>query len=107
MNAVAALATALVGLAMAAFPAAAEDIARGETLLKRLCASCHAVGTADVGKHPTAPAFRTLGRLYPIESLEEALAEGLSTGHEAMPEFQFDAADVGAIIAYLKHIQQP
>ena len=27
-------------------------------------------------------------------------------GHPDMPEFTFDAADVGAIIAYLKSIQQ-
>ncbi len=101
-----AILAAVIGAAMV-FPAAAEDIARGEALLKRLCAPCHAVGAADVGKHPTAPAFRSLAKQYPIESLEESLAEGISTGHEAMPEFQFDAADVGAIIAYLKHIQQP
>ena len=28
------------------------------------------------------------------------------SGHPEMPEFQFDADDVGAIIAYLKSIQQ-
>jgi len=28
------------------------------------------------------------------------------TGHPDMPEFKFDAGDVGAIIAYLKSIQQ-
>ena len=39
--------------------------------------------------------------------LEEALAEGLVTGHPDMPEFQFEARDVGAIIAYLNSIQQP
>ena len=29
------------------------------------------------------------------------------SGHPDMPEFSFDAPDVGAIIAYLKSIQQP
>ena len=53
-----------------------------------------------------APAFRTLGQRYPIESLEEALGEGFMSGHPDMPEFKFDADDVGAIIAYLKSIQQ-
>ena len=28
------------------------------------------------------------------------------SGHPDMPEFRFDAHDVGAIIAYLKSIQQ-
>ena len=40
-----------------------------------------------------------------IEALEEALAEGLMSGHPDMPEFSFDADDVGAIIAYLQSIQ--
>ena len=52
-----------------------------------------------------APAFRTLGRRYPIQDLEEALGEGIVSGHPDMPEFKFDADDVGAIITYLKSIQ--
>ena len=52
------------------------------------------------------PAFRTLGQRYPVEYLEEALGEGFMSGHPDMPEFTFDADDVGAIIAYLKSIQQ-
>ena len=47
-----------------------------------------------------------LGQRYPVESLEEALGEGFMSGHPDMPEFKFDADDVGAIIAYLKSIQQ-
>jgi cytochrome c len=86
-------------------PAAAQDLKRGEKLLADACGSCHALGRGD-SADKNAPAFRTLGRRYPIESLEEALAEGFLTGHPAMPEFQFDADDVGAIIAYLKSIQQ-
>jgi hypothetical protein len=34
------------------------------------------------------------------------LAEGLFVGHPDMPQFVFDAQDVGAIIAYLKSIQE-
>jgi len=29
------------------------------------------------------------------------------SGHPDMPEFKYDADDVGGIIAYLKSIQQP
>ena len=47
-----------------------------------------------------------LARRYPIEELEEALGEGIVTGHPHMPEFCFGADDVGAIIAYLKSIQE-
>jgi mono/diheme cytochrome c family protein len=86
-------------------PAPAE-IARGEALLTSRCASCHAVGKGGVSPHATAPAFRTLSQRYKIEALEEALAEGLSSGHPDMPEFAFETDDVAAIIAYLNAIQE-
>jgi mono/diheme cytochrome c family protein len=85
---------------------AADELARGEALLKRDCASCHAVGRAGASPRAEAPAFRTLGTRYPIESLEEALGEGIMSGHPDMPEFRFDADEVGDIIGYLKSIQQ-
>jgi len=85
---------------------AADDIKKGETLLTRDCGSCHAVGLAGDSPRKDAPTFRSLGTRYPIESLEEALGEGIMSGHPDMPEFKFDADDVGAIIAYLKSIQR-
>lgn len=88
-------------------PAAAEDLKLGQSLLARDCGHCHAVGRTDKSLDKEAPAFRSLGKRYPIESLEEALGEGIMSGHPDMPEFKYDANDVGAIIAYLKSIQQP
>jgi mono/diheme cytochrome c family protein len=85
--------------------AAAQDVKHGEELLARDCGGCHAVGKTGDSPHKEAPAFRTLGQRYPVESLEEALGEGIMSGHPDMPEFKFDADDVGAIIAYLKSIQ--
>jgi len=85
---------------------AAQDLKRGEALLARNCASCHAVGRTGDSPQKLAPTFRSLGQRYPIESLEEALGEGIMSGHPDMPEFSFNAADVGAIIAYLNSIQQ-
>jgi cytochrome c len=91
----------------AVLPAAAEDdLRRGAELLQKDCAKCHAIGRTGESPFKGAPAFRTLAQRYPIESLEEALGEGIMSGHPAMPEFEFDADDVGAIIAYLKSIQQ-
>ncbi len=91
-----------------AWPAcAADDLKRGERLLQRDCAACHAIGKTGDSPHKEAPPFRTLAQRYPIESLEESLGEGIMSGHPDMPEFSFDADDVGAIIAYLKSIQQP
>ena len=104
------VAAAALLLAAAWRPAgAAEDPAqlkRGEELLKRDCATCHAIGRTGASPRQDAPAFRTLGQRYPIESLEESLAEGIMAGHPDMPEFEFDADDVGAIIGYLNAIQQ-
>jgi mono/diheme cytochrome c family protein len=84
----------------------ATPAGRGELLLTRNCARCHAVGPTGASPHPAAPPFRTLSRKYKIEGLAEALAEGLSTGHPDMPEFVFAPEDVGAIIDYLQSIQQ-
>jgi len=102
---IAVLAAAL-GLMAAMRPAIAQDLKAGEALLAKNCGSCHAVGRNGDSPRKEAPAFRTLGKRYPIESLEEALGEGIMSGHPDMPEFTFDADEVGAIIAYLKSIQQ-
>jgi cytochrome c len=99
-----------VALALAAAmqpAAAADDLKLGEALLTRNCGSCHAIGRSGDSPQKDAPAFRTLGTRYPIESLEEALGEGMMAGHPEMAEFKYDADDVGAIIAYLKSIQKP
>lgn len=75
-------------------------------MLQKNCASCHAVGRSGASPNKDAPAFRTLGQRYPVDSLEEALGEGILSGHPDMPEFRFDADEVGAIIVYLQSIQQ-
>jgi len=99
------LAAAFMAAALqAAF--AVDGLKRGEELLQQDCGKCHAIGRAGESPDKEAPAFRILGQRYPIESLEEALGEGMMSGHPDMPEFQFDVDDVGAIIAYLKSIQQ-
>ncbi len=104
------LAAAILTLPVMALRADAQDAAaaqkRGETLLTTNCAPCHAVGKTGNSTHATAPAFRTLSQKYPIETLAESLAEGLFTGHPDMPEFVFEAPDVGAILAYLESIQE-
>jgi mono/diheme cytochrome c family protein len=111
MTSVRVVAVLLAALAVADFafarPAQAQDaqLQRGEALLTRDCARCHAVGRTGPSPRADAPAFRTLGTRYPIDSLEEALGEGIVSGHPDMPEFEFDAPDVSAIIAYLKSIQ--
>lgn len=97
-------------LLASASPTSAQDAAavqkRGEALLTKNCASCHAIGRAGASPHAEAPPFRTLSKKYPVESLAESLAEGLFTGHPDMPEFTFEADEVGAILDYLNAIQE-
>ncbi len=99
--------TALMAVRILFSPALADEaqLKRGETLLTRDCARCHAVGRSGTSARADAPFFRSLGTRYPIESLEEALGEGIITGHPDMPEFDYEMAEVSAIIAYLKSIQ--
>jgi mono/diheme cytochrome c family protein len=96
-------------LVVATSAACAQDAAalkRGEALLAKECSRCHATARTGESRHPQAPLFRSLAKRYPIESLEEALGEGIISGHPDMPEFKFEGDDVGAIIAYLKSIQE-
>jgi mono/diheme cytochrome c family protein len=89
--------------------AAAADAASaaeaGHALAKERCGSCHAVEKDDISALQSAPPFRTLGKRYTLESLEEALAEGIFAGHPAMPDVPWDPADIRQLIAYLKTIQ--
>jgi mono/diheme cytochrome c family protein len=79
---------------------------QGHAIVTKNCSPCHAVDRTGASPRPDTPLFRTLGRRYPVESLEEALGEGIISGHPDMPEFIFTGEDVGAIIAYLKAIQE-
>jgi cytochrome c len=92
---------------LSATPLARADdrqIAFGRALVEANCSRCHAVSSSDRSLHADAPAFRLLSRRYPIEALEEALAEGISTGHPDMPEFVASPAQIGAIISYIRSL---
>lgn len=84
---------------------AAPSAERGFELVKRNCGMCHAIGMRGDSPNKAAPRFRELGRRYPIDDLAEALAEGILTGHPAMPQFRFSPSEVDDIIVYLKGIQ--
>ena len=100
------LTTGAVAMSSASAQQGTQSLKRGEALLTKNCARCHATGTTGLSPHPGAPPFRTLARKYPIDGLQEALAEGLSVGHPDMPEFVFEPEEIGAILTYLKSIQE-
>lgn len=99
----------LVAAGLAAAPALAQSqrvlIQRGENLVRQHCALCHGIGRDDASRYPNAPLFRELSKRYPVDVLEEALAEGFTSGHPAMPEYTFSADRAAAIVAYLMSIQ--
>ena len=72
---------ASVGVVLVVSAQSTEDIKHGEALVTRNCARCYATMRTGESTHPEAPAFRMLGKRYPIEALEEALSEGISSGH--------------------------
>jgi cytochrome c len=77
---------------------------RGRTFALANCARCHATDKVSPSPLPIAPPLRVLNQKYPVESLAEALAEGIVTGHPTMPEFQLEPDQVGDFIAFLKSL---
>ena len=78
---------------------------RGFTFVHTNCAMCHAISRYGASALPLAPPFRTLHERYPVENLEEALAEGIVTGHPNMPHFELDPGQIADVIAYLKTLE--
>jgi cytochrome c len=79
---------------------------RGRVFVQANCMKCHAIGRTGDSPLSIAPAFRTLHKRYPVESLQESLAEGIVTGHPSMPEFALPPDQIDAVIAYLKSQEQ-
>ncbi len=97
-------------LALAAFACDANAqsnpaVQRGVTLARTNCAQCHSIDKRSPSPIAIAPAFRDLHKRYPVEQLQEGLAEGLVTGHPTMPEFRFDPGQIRDFLAFLKSLE--
>jgi cytochrome c len=101
-----ALQQALIALILTA-PALAASPAeqRGKAFALTNCARCHSIDRATPSPLKVAPPFRTLHNRYPIETLAEALAEGIVTGHPSMPQFQLDPDQINDLLSYLKTLE--
>jgi mono/diheme cytochrome c family protein len=98
---------ALVALMMASHAQTQSPaVQRGQRFVRTNCAQCHAIDKVSPSPLAIAPPFRDLHRKYPVESLEEALAEGIVTGHPAMPEFRLDPGQISDVIAFLKSLER-
>ncbi len=86
--------------------ATASEIEAGHQFAAKHCAACHAIGPADVSRIRDAPTFRSLSRRYPVSSLGEAFAEGITTGHPDMPEWELGPDQIRALLGYIQSIQR-
>lgn len=81
------------------------SIQQGLAIARTHCARCHSIDASGPSPLPLAPPFRDLHKLYPVESLEEALAEGIMTGHSEMPQFRFEPEEIENLITWLKSLE--
>ncbi|HWW49603.1 MAG TPA: cytochrome c [Xanthobacteraceae bacterium] len=86
-------------------PADAANIEQGRRLASLYCAKCHSIDKVTPSPLAIAPPFRDLHKRYPVETLAEALAEGIMTGHPTMPQFQFEPDQINDFLAYLKSLE--
>lgn len=101
------LALALNGWVLSQPVAAQSPVERGLAIAEKQCARCHAIGREGASPLPLAAPFRELAKRYPVQQLGEALAEGIVTGHPAMPEFSFEPPEIEALLAYLESLHRP
>jgi mono/diheme cytochrome c family protein len=103
------LALLLTGVLCSGSTGAAEigaSVQRGLSLARANCSRCHAIDKVSPSPLEIAPPFRNLHLRYPVEALEEALGEGIATGHPVMPEFRLDPAQISDFIAFLKSLEE-
>ena len=78
-----------------------ESILKGKALALQHCNRCHAVIPGEESSFSEAPPFQAIVGRWPLSYLEEALAEGISVGHDAMPEFSLKPQEIDDFLAYL------
>ena len=102
---VAALMSLICVVSGAAIAQTSPSVQRGMTYALTNCAKCHAIDKVSPSPLAIAPPFRTLHSRYAVEGLEEALGEGIVTGHPTMPEFHLDPGQVNDFINFLKTLE--
>ena len=78
---------------------------RGKIFAIHNCGRCHSLDRVTQSPLKMAPPFRTLHLRYPVETLAEAFAEGIETGHPAMPAFVLEPDQIHDLLAFLKSLE--
>lgn len=98
----------LLGLGMTASQplcaAETELSVKGKELAEQQCGECHATGATGNSPHAEAPPFRTFASKWPLENLEESLAEGIVTGHPDMPAIALEPDEITVLIEHIQTI---
>ena len=95
---------AVTGTATTALAASPAEI-RGRVFARTNCARCHSIDRHTPSPLAIAPPFRTLHTKYPIDTLAEALAEGIDSGHPTMPMFTLEPDQINDLLSFLKSLQ--
>jgi len=74
---------------------------RGKLILQERCGRCHAVEAVGESPLKNAPPMRDVYARYAQQELQAELLEGMVSRHKEMPQVEFSAEDVHAILAYL------
>lgn len=77
----------------------------GPHLAQMYCARCHAIDKVSPSPLRIAPPFPLFHQRYPVETLQEALAEGIVTGHPTMPQFRFEPDQINDFLLFLKSLE--
>lgn len=83
----------------------AQSAQRGLIYARANCARCHSIDKLSESPLKIAPPFRVIHKRYPVEQLQEALGEGIVTGHQNMPEFRLEADQIADFLAFLKTLE--
>jgi mono/diheme cytochrome c family protein len=83
------------------------NVERGQSIAEQTCLRCHTKFEGDPLPDPNvtnAPALASFGQRWPLENLEEALAEGITVLHESvtMPEFSFTPETIADLLSYME-----
>jgi mono/diheme cytochrome c family protein len=99
------LALAIVASATGVARAQGGLVNLGRDIAQQLCATCHAIGSAERSPLPIAPAFRHIEWRVDLSEITQKLQEGIIGGHPEMPVFKLTEPEARALVAYLHSIQ--
>lgn len=83
-----------------------DQIAEGQYIAEKNCASCHTLAAAGQSPREDAPPLRFALKHTNSDALAEDFREHIHVGHPDMPDFDFLVREVEDLLAYLDSIQQ-